>query len=45
LRDIKKGIKLSKQKAIIKVQKREIGDVYDIQDLIGQGGYGKVYKA
>lgn len=45
MRDIKHGLKLNKQKAIIKVQKREIGEVYDINELIGQGGYGKVYKA
>ena len=45
MKEIKLGYKLDKQKAIIKVQSREIGDVYDIQELIGEGGYGKVYKA
>ena len=38
-------IKIDRQKVIVKVKQRDITEVYDIGDQIGQGGYGKVYKA
>ena len=38
-------IKIDRQKVIVKVNQRDITEVYDIGDQIGQGGYGKVYKA
>lgn len=40
-----KKIKIDRQKVIIKVNQKDITEVYDIGDQIGQGGYGKVYKA
>ena len=38
-------IRIDKEKAIIKVEEKDISDVYEIKEQIGQGGYGKVYKA
>ncbi len=40
-----KKIKIDREKVIIKVNQKDITEVYDIGDKIGQGGYGKVYKA
>ena len=40
-----KRIKIDRQKAIIKVEQKDITEVYEIREQIGQGGYGKVYKA
>jgi calcium-dependent protein kinase len=40
-----KKIKIDREKVIIKVKQKDITEVYDIGDKIGQGGYGKVYKA
>ena len=40
-----KRVRIDRQKAIIKVEEKSIADVYEIREQIGQGGYGKVYRA